>query len=106
MELRDALDAVIQKEEEGKKRLEAALRKADSIRYKGEEEASELYRKTREQLKKQTIQYKSDWKKKLDSLEREKSKELQIEKRKMESAAEKRRKRAEEAAYAFLVSRP
>ena len=103
MELRYALDAIDKKEEEGKERMKKADNKAGIIRFKGEEEASSTYRKVREQLKDETKRYKSDWAKRLDRLEADLKKELVAKKRKIKAQAGRRKKKAQEAGYLFMV---
>ena len=103
MRFADALDAIIKKEQEGMMRMKKIGRKADAIRYAGEEDASEIYRKTREDLKKETAAYTMQLKKRLVSLEKKLGTELKNEKAKMKASAGKRRNKAKEAAYSFLV---
>lgn len=103
MRFPDALDAIVKKEEEGRARMQKVGRKADAIRFRGEEEASETYNKTREQLKKETMDFTKQLKKELRQLEKRLEEDLKREKGKMKSEAGKRRKKAGEAAYAFMV---
>jgi hypothetical protein len=99
----DALDEMIRKEEEGKARMQKAMKKAEEIRYRGEEEASEIYQRTRDGLKKKTVDYTKQMKKRLEKLERELGKELAQEKKRITASAGKKRKAAGEAAYDFMV---
>ena len=101
----DALDEMTRKEGEGKARVQKAMKKAEEIRYSGEEEASEIYQKTRDGLKKKTTEYTKELEKRLEKLERELGKELAQEKKKIRASAGKKRKAAGEAAYDFMVSR-
>jgi hypothetical protein len=103
MRFADALDEIVQKEQEARKRLQAAGKKAEAIRYKGEEEASEIYSNTRNKLKKQTTAYSQKLKNKLKGLEKELESDLRMEARKIRSNAEKKKKKAEDAGYEFMV---
>src|SRR5512135_2626054 len=94
MELQDALDGIIRKEEESRKKLADATAKADEIRLRGEEEATETYRKTRELLKGRTIKFRKDWESRLDKLEAELSAKREKEKAKAELSLGKKRKKA------------
>jgi hypothetical protein len=103
MKLIDALAEVESKEGEGRRRLAAARRKGDKIKYSGEVEATELYRRTRGGLKDKVISYREGWEKKLARLEDELKKKRGIEEKKLRAAAGARKGRAVDAAYAMLV---
>jgi F0F1-type ATP synthase membrane subunit b/b' len=103
MKLIDALDEVLKKEEEGRLRLQTASRKADDIRYEGEEEATKLYRKLRGGMKNQTSDYRAKWKRRLELLENKLKKERRTEAERLKQTAAKKQKKASQDAYRFLV---
>lgn len=103
MKLAEALASVEKKEAEGKKRLGETRQQADEIRYEGEEQATQLYRKIRAGLKQKVIDYRKGWEKKLEKLESQLEKKSGSEAAKLRKAAGKSRKKAVEAAYALLV---
>ncbi len=103
MMLRDALDQVIEKERQSAERVAAAQAKSDAIRLKGEEEATEIYRKTRDSLKDRTKEYRDGWENKISKLEKELSAKLKKEEAKVGKSLSEKRKEAAESAYKFLV---
>ena len=105
MELKLALDIVIKKEAEEREAMVEAAKEAEHIRYLGEENASEVYQKVRGELKEKILRQKSEWNRKLSSLEKKLSNDLSAEKKKMRTAAGKKSRKAEQAAYDFLVNR-
>lgn len=103
MKVTDALDEVLKKEAEGRIRLQSASRKADDIRYEGEEKATKLYRKLREGLRDTTREYRAGWKKRLDLLKDRLGKERKAELERLKREAARKRKKAAQDAYSFLV---
>ncbi len=103
MMLRDALDQVIDKERQSAAKLSAAQAKADGIRLKGEEEATEIYRKTRDSLKDRTKEYRDGWAKRIDKLEKELSGKLKKQEERVNKSLAEKRATAAESAYKFLV---
>ncbi len=103
MMLRDALDSVIEKERQSGEKIAAARTKADAIRLKGEEEATEIYRKTRDSLKDRTKGYRDGWESRISKLEKELSAKLEKEEKKVDKSLSEKRKVAAESAYRFLV---
>jgi hypothetical protein len=104
MDLRESLEAVMRKEEESSKKLADARARGDDIRLKGEEEATEIYRKTREGLKDRTVKFRKDWEAKLAMLEKQLGAKLKTEEKKVDQSLGKKRKDAASAAYQLLVS--
>lgn len=103
MKLSDALNAISDKEGEGTRRADEAKKKADKIRFSGEEKATEVYRKTRETLKDKAVAYRKDWEKRLGSLDDSLSKKGEAAIKQLTLKANNKRKAAAKSAYDMLV---
>ncbi len=104
MELREALEAVLMKEAESSRKLAEARARGDEIRLRGEEEATEIYRKTREGLKERTVRFRKGWEAKLEKLEKELKAKRSDEEKRVDRSLKDKRKEAASAAYQLLVS--
>ncbi len=104
MDLREALASVSRKEGEARTRLERAGKKAEAIRYEGEESATREYRRIRDELKDTTRAYRAEWEGRLEALRKSLDSEARKESGALRRSASKRRAAAADAAYSFLVA--